>query len=189
MKTSLIQNAAIYVLEHGLADESIRTIAQGIGTSHRMINYHFGSSDGFWEALINEIRRIEVEKSKRYFSEPHAQPAHEISRAWAHFSTPEYQKVFRIIFEVYVKVLRAPREHETFVRSFVDEWINLLADSFGQHYQMQASEARQYARLRLACIRGLMLDLLLTQETDSIAQAAQLFDEMVASQLERRSVV
>jgi len=188
MKTSLIQKAAVYVLEHGLTDESIRTIAQGIGTSHRMINYHFGSSDGFWEALINEIRRIEIEKSKRYFSGPHDQPALEISRAWAHFSTPEYQKVFRIIFEIYVKVLRAPQEHETFVHSFVDEWVNLLADGFSRHYQMQAGEARQYARLRLACIRGLMLDLLLTQEAESIARAAQLFDEMVASQLERRSL-
>lgn len=186
MRTSIIQNAAAYVLEHGLADESIRTIAQGIGTSHRMINYHFGGSEGFWEALINEIRRIELDKSRKYFASQQAQPNHGISRAWTYFSTPEYQKIFRIIFEIYVKVLRAPQEHEAFMRSFVDEWLNLLAASFTERYQLAAGEAMQYARLRLACIRGLMLDLLLTQESESIAQAAQLFDQMLSNQLTRR---
>jgi AcrR family transcriptional regulator len=170
-----------------LADESIRTIAQGIGTSHRMINYHFGGAEGFWEALINEIRRIEVEKSRRYFADPQALPEHSVERAWAHFSTPEYQKIFRIIFEIYVKVLRAPREHEAFVHSFVDEWLNLLADSFRQQHQLTAREAMSYARLRVACIRGLMLDLLLTQDAESTAHAARLFDQMVSDQLTRRA--
>lgn len=186
MKATIIQKAATYVLEHGLADESIRTIAQGIGTSHRMINYHFGGSEGFWEALINEIRRIELEKSRKYFASQQALLSHGISRAWAYFSTPEYQKIFRIIFEIYVKVLRAPGEHEAFVRSFVDEWLSLLAASFAQHYQLSADEAMPYARLRLACIRGLMLDLLLTRQAEGIAQAAQLFDQMLSSQLTRR---
>jgi len=187
LKTSIIQNAAAYVLEHGLADESIRTIAQGIGTSHRMINYHFGGSEGFWEALINEIRRIELDKSRKYFASQQAAPDAGISRAWAYFSTPEYQRIFRIIFEIYVKVLRAPQEHEAFVGSFVNEWLGLLAASYAQHYRLAASEAAQYARLRLACIRGLMLDLLLTQEAENIAQAAQLFDQMLLAQLTRRA--
>lgn len=47
MKSTIIQNAATYVLENGLADESICTITHGIGTSHRMINYHFGGSESF----------------------------------------------------------------------------------------------------------------------------------------------
>lgn len=186
MKTKIIQNAAAHVLEHGLADESIRTIAQGIGTSHRMINYHFGGSEGFWEALINEIRRIEQDKSRKYFASQQAEPIHGISQAWAYFSTPEYQKIFRIIFEIYVKVLRSPQGHEAFARSFVDEWLGLLSASYAQHYQLSANEALQYARLRLACIRGLMLDLLLTQQAESIAQAAQLFDQMLAGQLRHR---
>lgn len=186
MKPTLIQNAATYVLEHGLADESIRTIAQGIGTSHRMINYHFGGSEGFWEALINEIRRIEIDKSRSYFASRQTAPDLGIAQAWAYFSTPEYQKIFRIIFEIYVKVLRSPQGHEAFARSFVDEWLGLLSASYAQHYQLPASEALPYARLRLACIRGLMLDLLLTQEAESIAQAAQLFDQMLAGQLTRR---
>lgn len=186
MKSTIIQNAATYVLEHGLADESIRTIAQGIGTSHRMINYHFGGSEEFWEALINEIRRVEIDRSRTYFAQVGAPASQEVSQAWSHFSTPEYQKIFQLIFEIYVKVLRSPHGHEAFVHSFIDEWLQLLTTHLTQHHAMAAEEALPYARLRLACIRGLMLDLLLTQQSESIAQAAQLFDQLMANQLMRR---
>ena len=181
MKTDIIQKAAAHVLEHGLADESIRAIAQGIGASHRMINYHFGGSEAFWEALINEIRRIELDKSKTYFAGSTTHSVHEISKAWAYFSTPEYQKIFRIIFEIHVKVLRAPQEHEAFVRSFVDEWQTILVASFSHQFGLTPEQAQPYARLCTACIRGLMLDLLLTQQTEKIAEAAQVFEQLLLS--------
>ena len=81
------------MLEHGLANESIRNIAQKIGTSHRMINYHFGSSEGFWEALINEIRSVldgaqpvpapiaqQVEHILRLAAQMTTEPAHAVHR-------------------------------------------------------------------------------------------------------------
>lgn len=178
MKEELIQRAAGYVLEHGLLDGSIREIAKNIGTSHRMINYHFGSSEGFWEALVNEIRRVEIERSRQYFAAHGNSPLMTVSRGWAYFSTPEYQQIFKLIFELYVKTLRAPQEHEAFAHTFVDHWITLLSERLAGDFQLASEEAQGFARLRLACIRGLMLDLLLTQEREGIARAVALYDAM-----------
>jgi len=180
MRDTIIRKAAIYVLEQGIADESIRTIAQNIGTSHRMVNYHFGSSEGFWEALINEVRRIELEKAKKYILSTGTPEEFSVSAAWEHFATPEYQKIFRIIFEVYVKVLRSPGGHEAFVDSFVNEWLQIMSENFARHHQLGSDDAKKYARLRLACIRGLMMDLLLTQDSESTRQVAALFDDMLS---------
>ena len=42
----LLDAVVTYFTEEGLADESLRRIAEAIGTSHRMLLYHFGSKDG-----------------------------------------------------------------------------------------------------------------------------------------------
>ncbi len=186
MKEELIRRAADYVLVHGLLDGSIREIAKHIGTSHRMINYHFGSSEGFWEALVNEIRNIEIERSRTYFETQDASSLNTVSKGWAYFSTPEYQQIFKLIFELYVKTLRAPQEHEAFARTFVDNWITLLSERISSDFQLPSEESQSFARLRLACIRGLMLDLLLTHESEGIAKAVALYDAMFANYLKHR---
>ena len=42
----LLHDAIAYVAEHGLAELSLRKLAAAIGTSHRMLIYHFGSKEG-----------------------------------------------------------------------------------------------------------------------------------------------
>ena len=78
-------------------------------------------------------------------------------------------------------MLRAPQEHEAFARSFVDEWQTILIANFADQFGLTPEQAKPYARLCTACIRGLMLDLLLTQQTDSIAEAAQAFEQLLLS--------
>src|SRR5579862_8111084 len=49
------------VIEHfsaeGLADQSLRRIAEAVGSSHRMLLYHFGSKDGL---LLNVAQAVEA---------------------------------------------------------------------------------------------------------------------------------
>src|SRR3954447_6498176 len=42
----ILQRIVAHVLAHGLGDESLREVAAAVGTSHRMLGYHFGSRDG-----------------------------------------------------------------------------------------------------------------------------------------------
>ncbi len=54
------------VIQHfaadGLADQSLRRIAEAIGTSHRMLLYHFGSKDGL---LLEVVRAVEARTEVR----------------------------------------------------------------------------------------------------------------------------
>lgn len=50
-KETLILKALDYILANGLRDHSLRSISAELGTSHRVLSYHFGSKEGF----INEI--------------------------------------------------------------------------------------------------------------------------------------
>jgi AcrR family transcriptional regulator len=50
-----LDGMAQHVLRHGLAQASLRPLAQAVGTSDRMLIYHFGSKDGVIGALLRHL--------------------------------------------------------------------------------------------------------------------------------------
>src|SRR5436853_5945379 len=44
-----------YVATHGFSDLSLREVAAAIGTSHRMLIYHFGSREGLLVAVVHAV--------------------------------------------------------------------------------------------------------------------------------------
>src|SRR5919112_2498729 len=55
----LLAAAMEHVAEHGVGDLSLRGLAAALGTSHRMLIYHFGSREGL---LIEVIRAVEEQQ-------------------------------------------------------------------------------------------------------------------------------
>lgn len=55
----LLRRAVEWFADNGVLDTSMRTLAAGIGTSNRMLNYHFGSRDDLLAAVIEEVCRGE----------------------------------------------------------------------------------------------------------------------------------
>ena len=58
-RDELLARAVEWFAEHGVGDTSMRTLAAGIGTSHRMINYHFGSREGLLGAVVQAVEEAE----------------------------------------------------------------------------------------------------------------------------------
>lgn len=50
-----LDGMAQHVLSHGLTHASLRPLAQAVGTSDRMLIYHFGSKDGVIAALLRHL--------------------------------------------------------------------------------------------------------------------------------------
>src|SRR5829696_3054436 len=55
----LFERAYQHVLRHGLADMSLRPLAQAIGSSPRVLLFLFGSKDGLVRALLERARADE----------------------------------------------------------------------------------------------------------------------------------
>ena len=49
----LLAKAVDHVAAHGVADLSLRALAAALGTSHRMLLYHFGSKEQLWKGCID----------------------------------------------------------------------------------------------------------------------------------------
>lgn len=61
-RTQLLDQVTDHVLEHGLTGLTLRPVAAAIGTSDRMLIYHFESRDGLVSAVITRVteRAIEI---------------------------------------------------------------------------------------------------------------------------------
>ena len=54
-RETLLPPLVAYVMQHGLADASLRPLAKAAGTSDRMLLYHFGTKDALVEALLEYL--------------------------------------------------------------------------------------------------------------------------------------
>lgn len=177
-KELIISAAADYILEKGNISDSIRDIAKNIGTSHRMVNYHFGGPDAFWEALVNEIRKKEILRI-RHLHEENNFPL-SVASYINTFTTSEYRKVFSIVLEIYSKALRNPEAFENFRNSYINDWIASISQRVMAQYRLDEDFARTLARIKVAFIRGILLDYFVTHDEPALMQACRHLDRMLA---------
>src|SRR3954466_507328 len=84
----LLAAAMEHVAEHGVGDLSLRALAAALGTSHRMLIYHFGSREGL---LIEVIRTVEAQQRAAlddFLADPDASPADTMRRMWQRLADP-----------------------------------------------------------------------------------------------------
>ena len=83
-REKLLAKAMAHVEENGVADLSLRGLAAAIGTSHRMLIYHFGSKEGL---LIEVIRAVEAQQralADEMNLDPSLSPSDAARALWKH---------------------------------------------------------------------------------------------------------
>ncbi len=174
----LLDSAIQHVLKHGYEDAaSLRAMAKQLGTSHRMLIYYFESAEGFWMALLARLRHTHLQKLAHQSASRQLSSLEEV---WDDLSAPEHLPVFRLMFQIYGKALGDPQRYQHFLQQVVGAWIEGLTQSLIAQFGWSPAQARLQARLRLAVTRGLLLDLLTTDDRAGTTQAMALFARSMA---------
>jgi len=176
--TTLLDQAIAHVLAHGYSDQSLRAMAASLGTSHRMLSYYFGDVEGFWEAVVEHLRNTDQHRQAG-MAEGQAFTVPPIEQVWQHFTSPNYLPVFQLMLEICVKALRDRQRFGEFLTHAVDGWINRVAQSLQTQHGLSKAKARIRARLELAIVRGLILDLLTTGDKAGTTQAIKLYAQLI----------
>jgi len=161
----LLAAAVEHAMREGIADLSVRELAAAIGTSHRMLLYHFGSREG----LLVAVSRA-VEEAERASLASWGLTAADARRAWQHFSDPQLWPLERLFFELYGRALLGRPGTEGFLEAVVEPWISGIAAELVEA-GTDVTSARREARLAVAVTRGLLLDLLATGDRDGVTEA------------------
>jgi AcrR family transcriptional regulator len=165
----LLAAAVEQAMRGGIADLSLRELAAAIGTSHRMLLYHFGSREGL---LVAVAQAVEEGERARFLS--WGMTADDARRIWARLSDPALWPAERLFFELYVQALLGRLGDERFLDRAIEGWITPVAAAM---VEAGASEATAHvdARLGMAVVRGLLLDLLATGDRDGVTEAHERF--------------
>ena len=68
-RDALLAKVVAHYAEHGVGDTSLRSLAAAIGTSQRMLHYHFGSREDVLTAVIDAVAGGQAERIGRLFDE------------------------------------------------------------------------------------------------------------------------
>lgn len=170
-RDELLEAATDYVLEHGLVGLSLRPMAEALGTSDRMLLYHFGTKD----ELVTAIIRTSHDRSIAHIG---ALPAdggirEGVLRLWEAISSSTIAPCCRMYVEASALGLLGSEPYAAAVRDQNAEWMQALADHLAAS-GVVADRAAAVARIVDAAFMGLVLD----QPVASADEQQQVVDDL-----------
>lgn len=91
---------------------------------------------------------------------------------WQRIADPALWPNERLFFEVYAQALQGSPHAQPLLDGIVDDWVEPLAEIAVAQGRPEA-EARAEARLGVAVVRGLLLDLLATGDREAVDAAME----------------
>jgi AcrR family transcriptional regulator len=151
----LAEGATDFVLEHGLLDLSLRPLAAALGTSDRMLIYHFGDKLN----LVATILRVSNDRSVKGIRdlEPSADLRAAVIDLWDAVSSPQQARCQRLYVEAAALGVLGTEPFASVVAEANKVWLGALADHFVAS-GIRRSRAPRAARLVEAAFMGLQLD-------------------------------
>jgi len=176
----LLAATLAYAERHGVSELSLRDLARAIGTSHRMLIYHFGSKEGLLVAVVQAVEGAQRAFLDELAAAPDLDVASAIRAMWRRFSDPSLAPSERLFFDVYVEALKGRPGMAGFLDDVVDSWVEATVRQSAR-LGVPEDRARVDARLGVAVMRGLILDLLATGERDALDAVLERFVDLFVS--------
>ncbi len=173
-RQDLLDRTIAYVAEHGLSDLSLRELAAGIGTSHRMLIYHFGGREGLLAAIVGSIeqqQRVALEDLARRATTPREL----ITAQWAQLSDPALRPYVVLFFEVLALALQRRPGTEGFLDQLTEPWLDVGGRVAAQ---LDTGSTRDELRLGVAVMRGLLIEVVATGDLPAATASLDRFLEM-----------
>ena len=181
----LLERAYRYALEHGLADLSLRPLAAAIGTSPRVLLFLFGSKDGLVRALLARARADELSYLDAERASAQNGLADVVAATWRWLAAEPVRPLLTLWTEAYARSLVEPGgPWSDFASQSVADWLTVLMAA-----QPPAGaddpELTAERTLALAVLRGCLLDLLATGDTERVTAAVDRYLRLTSADAAR----
>ena len=175
-KQDLLDAVVAELARGGIGDRSLRDIGAAVGTSHRMLIHHFGSREGL---LTDVVRRVEGDQ-RLFLASLDLAPELVLDQLWERLSDPQLRPAERLFFECYARATRGEAPFASLLPGLVDDWLD-VAIRLRLVWPGDERTERARARAGLAMIRGLLLDLVATNDRDGVDDAFRELRELIAA--------
>ncbi len=167
------------VMEHvatsGIGSASLRELAEAVGSSHRMLIYHFGSRDGLVAAVVASMEDQQRVTLAR-IADRAGSPAEVITEQWPELTSPAVLPFVRLFFEVLAQASYGRPGTDGFLDRLTEPWLDTAA---GVAERIGAVVDRDEIRLGVAVVRGLLIEVLASGDTGPATASLERFVQML----------
>lgn len=174
-RDELLAAVVRHVAEHGIGDLSLRPLAAAIGSSHRMLLFHFGSKEQLMVEVVRTVEAQQREAMAAIAEQPGRTVAEQMRQQWVGYLAPALRNNIRLFFEVYADALRGRPGTAEFLDEATTSWRQPAAAALAP---LSGAHADVDARLMIALTRGLLLDLAATDDVEGVDAAMRRFTDL-----------
>jgi AcrR family transcriptional regulator len=167
-RATLAEAATDYVLEHGLIGLSLRPLGTAIGTSDRMLLYHFADKDDLVATVLGVANDRAVAEVRALPTPPDVRTA--VHRLWDAFSRGRLQRCQHVYVQAAALGLLGQQPYRRVVQEANERWVAAVVDYLRQA-GCSAAQARRAVVLLDAAFMGFELDLPLDHDSPEISVA------------------
>ena len=173
-RRELVERSLDYLLDHGVADLSLRPLAAEIGTSARLLVYHFGSKEGLLIAAMDELQVRMQASFRAVTASASGRQSNPLDAFWKWATRREHLRYLRLLFEVQVLALHRPKQYARYLAHTSASWLDLIEAALPASQRSPA-----LATLCGAVVDGLLLELLSTGDRRRTTDAIALFGALL----------
>ena len=169
-RKELLQKSLEYLLENGVANLSLRPLADVVGSSARLLLYHFGSKEELVRAVMEEVRsQFQASFTASLSRRRSSKLSHPMMAFWKSLSHPTNLPYLRLLLEVQVLAFQDPTQWGRYLEQSSSGWLELIEGAMPP-----SKRNRAVATLYAAVIDGLILELLSTGDRRRTTAALEL---------------
>jgi AcrR family transcriptional regulator len=185
-REELLRRVAEDLLQHGVADFSLRAAGERVGASARMLVHHFGSKERLLGDALALLRVQQVEHFARTFTAPPSSFDDVFQASWQTLSGAQFRRYFVLNHELLGIAMRDPRRFASVLKTTTEDWRSgfegtLVARGF------TPEESRAASTLYIAALRGLLLDLAVTRDRARVDGALGMLAATLKADLDRHT--
>jgi AcrR family transcriptional regulator len=175
-KVELLDAALRYLVKHGVANASLRPMAAALGTSPRILMFHFKSKEGLLQDVFEELNS-RLQTSLRTMAATGFNPSRvpPLKRFWQWATSKENFSYFRLLYEAQIVALQNPKQYGGYLQKASGDW---QAAAFG--LMSPSLKGKAMASLCIAVFDGLMLERMSGGDLPRLTESLDVFIAMAA---------
>src|SRR5262245_26045918 len=158
-----------YLLQHGIANASLRPMAAALGTSARILIFHFKSKEGLLQEVLQELQ-LRLQASFVAMAGSGLRRVPPLKRFWLWATRAENYPSLRLLYEAQIVAVQNPAVYGRYLKKTSAEW---QAISLGA--MSGPIRTGPMATLCIAVFDGLMLEVMSTGNLRGATQALDRF--------------
>ena len=173
-KEEIVDLLIKYLVRHGLANLSLRPMADAIGSSARLLIFHFGSKDRLLEEVLEEMQnRMRGSLVKLLETPPHLRRVSLLKAFWKWALDKQNFPYLQTLYSLQMLAIQQPQAYAKYLQHNSLNWIQLIKDALPPTQRNSAA-----ATLYCAVFDGLFLEFLSTGDRTRTTRALDEFLRM-----------